>query len=89
MMKGTGIASGLLAAAALSLALAGVPALADDVSDPAGAAGAGADPAATADPLPPQDDPAVATDCGCAARSPAQLLETQRRMSDPAGEPGS
>jgi hypothetical protein len=89
MMNGIGIASRLLAAAALSLALAGVPALADEASDPSTAAGAGADPAASADPLPPQDDPAVATDCGCAARSPAQLLETQRRMTDPAGEPGS
>lgn len=28
-------------------------------------------------------------DCGCGARSPGQLLETQRRMIETSAEPGS
>lgn len=43
--------------------------------------------AAAAEPAP--ETAAADADCGCGARSPGQLLETQRRMIDTTAEPGS
>lgn len=45
------------------------------------------DDAAVTEPEPPVIE--ADTDCGCGARSPGQLLETQRRMIETTAEPGS
>lgn len=50
--------------------------------------------APTTDPAEAATDPEVTAtapkpDCGCGARSPGQLLETQRRMIETSTEPGS
>lgn len=56
------------------------------------AADEAAQPAAEVDAAVTEPEPPVIeadTDCGCGARSPARLLETQRRMIDTTAEPGS
>jgi hypothetical protein len=89
MRNAIGAACRMLRAVALLLAVLAGQAVAEDATLPPDASGAATGPVASADAPPAADPLAAGEDCGCGARSPAQLFETQRRMAEPAAEPGS